>query len=68
MYGAIDFASDIIGIVCNQTFPGPFNVVKNRPSPPKSIFEKPFIISISMDTLEFSVFNKVDVETRNNSS
>ena len=33
--------------VCKITFPGPTNFVKNKPSPPKKMFPKPFTVSIS---------------------
>ena len=36
---------------CIITFPGPTNLVKNNPSPPKNIFPNPFIVSISYETV-----------------
>ena len=33
--------------VCKITFPGPTNLVKKRPSPPKKMFDNPFTVSIS---------------------
>ena len=32
---------------CNMTLPGPTNLVKNKPSPPKKMFPKPFTVSTS---------------------